>query len=138
MNTKEAIEIIESMIQSLRTYPNQFQIEVNVTGQSISSIGGGVGAIISATGGQPGSTTIGQSVSMDGAQIRIAQKAGINTMNQQMQALIDSLASISEELKSQQPDKQRVSKIYQSLKNTWVPQLIISVLGHVLAQTISI
>ena len=137
MNAKEAAEIIDSMIESIRTYPNQFQIEVNVTGQSISSVGGGIGAIISATGGEPGSTTIGQKISMNGGQINIAQKAGIGAMNQQMRTLIDALSAISQELKSQNPDKAKISKIHQSLKNTWVPQLIISMLSLIFAKAIS-
>ena len=137
MTNKEAAEIIDSMVEAIRTNPNQFQIEVNVSGQSI-NVSGGIGLNISATGGEPGSTTIGQSISMDGMQIEIAQKAGINAMNQQIKALIESLNAISKELKSQTPNKQGISKIYQSLKNTWVPQLITSFLGSILAKSIGI
>ncbi|MCJ7426441.1 MAG: hypothetical protein MUO17_04860, partial [Dehalococcoidales bacterium] len=132
---KEAAEIIDSMIEAIRANPNQFQIEVNVSGQSI-NVSGGIGLNISATGGGPGSTTIGQNISLDDTQIEIAQKAGINAMNQQIKALIESLNAISRELKSQTPNKQGISKIYQSLTNTWVPQLITSVLGSILARSI--
>jgi len=137
MTNKEAAEIIDSMVEAIRTNPNQFQIEVNVSGQSI-NVSGGIGLNISAIGGEPGSTTIGQSIAMDGMQIEIAQKAGINAMNQQIKALIESLHAVSKELKSQTPNKQGISKIYQSLKNTWVPQLITSILGSVLAKSIGI
>jgi len=100
MNKKEAAEIIDSMIKSIRTNPNQFQIEINVTGQSVSNVSGGIGLSVSATGGGPGSTTIGQKVSVDGSQIRIAQKAGNDAMKLQMQTLIDSLSAMSNEVKS--------------------------------------
>lgn len=137
MDVKDASEIIYSIAESIKAHPNQFHIEVNVTGQSISSHGG-IGAVISATGGAPGSTTIGQSVSMNGAQIRIAQKAGVTAMNQQLQSLVEALNQISNELKAKQPDKSKISKIYKSLKGTWVPQLIISVLGYILVKSIGI
>ena len=137
MDVKEASEIINSIAESIKIHPNQFHIEVNVTGQSISSHGG-IGAVISTTGGAPGSTTIGQSVSLDGAQIRIAQKAGITAMNQQIQSLVGVLNEISSELKAKQPDKSKISKIYESLKGTWVPQLIVSVLGNILVKSMVI
>lgn len=137
MDVKEASEIIDSIAESIKIHPNQFHIEVNVTGQSISSYGG-IGAVISATGGAPGSTTIGQSVSLNGAQIRIAQKAGITAVNQQIQSLVDTLNQISNELKAKQPDKSKIFKVYESLKGTWIPQLIVSVLGNILTKSIGI
>jgi len=138
MNKREVAEIIDSMIKSIRTNPNQFQIEINITGQSVSNISGGIGVSVSATGGGPGSTTIGQKVSMDGSQIRIAQKAGNDAMKQQIQTLIGSLSAMSNELRSQKPDKEKISKVYQSLKNTWVPSLITSVLASILTQGLGI
>ena len=138
MNKREASEIIDSMIESIRNNPNQFQIEVKVTGQSVSNIGSGTGLSVSAVGGGQGSTTIGQNVSMNGAKIEIAQKAGIGAINQQIQTLIESLSTISNELKSQDPDKKKISRVYQSLKNTWVPSLITSVLGSILVKVIGI
>lgn len=136
MNKNEAAEIIDSMIKSIRTNPNQFHIEINVSGQSISNVSGGIGLSVSAAGGGPGSTTIGQQVSMDGSQIRIGQKAGNDAMKQEMQTLIESLGAISHELKCQKSDKQKISKVYQSLKNTWVPSLIRSILAYVLTQAV--
>ena len=136
MDVKDASKIIDSIAESIKDHPNQFHIEVNVTGQSISSYGG-IGAVISATGGAPGSTTIGQSVSMNGAQIEIAQKAR-TAMNQQLQSLVEALNQISSELKAQQPNKSKISGIYKSLKETWVPQLIVSVLGYILVKSIGI
>ena len=65
MEIEEAVSIIEEMIQSLKNNPNQFHINVNVTGQQITSQGG-TGLIITATGGGPGSTTIGEIVSASG------------------------------------------------------------------------
>lgn len=138
MDKKEAAGIIDLMIKSIRNNPNQFQIEINVTGQSVSNVSGGTGLNVSATGGEPGSTTIGQQVSVNSSQIRIAQKAGNDAMKKQIQNLINSLAAISDELKSQTPNEGRVSKVYQSLKDTWVPSLIISVLGSLLTQAIGI
>ena len=135
MNTSEAASIVRSISKSLSTNPSQFHIEVNITGQQITSYGG-TGLHITATGGGPGSSTIGQSVSLDGAQITIAQKKGRQAMDQQLQALVDALNSIASELESSTPNKNIINKMYNGLLNTWVPGVITSVLGTIIASII--
>lgn len=135
MNKREAAGIIDSMIEPIKTDPQQFQIKINVTGQSVSNVSGGTGLAISAIGGGPGSNTIGQKVTLNGAQIEIARKAASDAMNQEMETLINSLSTISKELKSQKLDKERILKVYESIKKkTWVPSLITSVLGSIFVQ----
>ena len=135
MSKKEAAGIIDSMTESLRNNPNQFQIQINVAGQFISNAGPGTGVEIHVSGGGPGSNTTGQKVSMDSSQIEITQKAGDEAMKQEMKTLVESLGVISHELTCQKPDKQKISKVCQSLK-TWVPSLIRSVLVCVLTQAV--
>ncbi|MEW5993688.1 MAG: hypothetical protein AB1744_04745 [Candidatus Zixiibacteriota bacterium] len=132
MTSAEAIEIIETIVDSLRSNPNQFNLEIKVIGQNIAS-SGGIGLNLSTTGGGPSSTTIGQVVSVGGNQIEIANKAAIEAMNSQYDALIDALSNIIVELKSSNPNKSRIMSILESLKNTWVPGVITSVLGNVIS-----
>ncbi len=75
MEIEEAVSIIEEMIQSLKNNPNQFHININVTGQHITSHGG-TGLSITTTGGGPGSTTIGEIVSARGGMFGFHKNAG--------------------------------------------------------------
>ncbi len=137
MENKEAISILEEMIQSIKNNPNQFYINIQVTGQKVTSYGG-TGLKITATGGGPGSTTIGQKVSMNGADIQISQNRGKQAMNAQFNALLQTLDKIVEQFQSSSPDKNVISKLYDSLKNNWVPDVIISIIGLVLKKTIGL
>jgi len=137
MDIKEAVNILTVLTESLRDNPSQFHIEVNVTGQKITSYGG-TGLNINTTGGGVGSTTIGQSISLDGSQIEISQKRGKQVMNDQFNALLRTLSSIIEQLNTESPDKSIISKLYDSLKNTWVPGVIVSVVGSILSNAIGL
>ena len=79
MKKNEAVTIIKTIIDSIEKEPAQFHIDVRVIGLQISS-SGGIGQQIIAAGGGPGSTTVGQSVSMGGAQIQFAHKIAIKGM----------------------------------------------------------
>ncbi len=137
MDINDARQIIEEMKKSIVEDPAQFNIAVNVTGQSIVSHGG-TGLHIQATGGAPGSQTIGQHVSVDGTQIEIARRRGLSAMDQQMQALVQTLDTIIEQLKTDTPNKSVVSRAYESLKGKWVPGVITSVLGSLLSKVIGL
>jgi hypothetical protein len=137
MEINEAVVILESLTQSLRDNPSQFHITVNVTGQKITSHGG-TGLSITATGGGIGSTTIGQTVSLDGAGIEISQGRGKQAMNDQFNALIQTLTQIIDQLREPSPDRGIISRLYESLRNTWVPGVITSVVGSVLAGAIGL
>ncbi len=135
MTTQDTIEIIDQIIDSLRTNPGQFNIQVSVVGQQISS-SGGIGLSVSAHGGGPGSTTVGQIVSVDGTQVSFAQRAASKAMDQQVLALIQTLTEIRTQLASGSPDKSKVRRLYESLRDTWVPSLITSILGNILTKSI--
>lgn len=139
MKIEEAVDIIKEMIQSLKNNPRQFHISINVTstGQKITSKGG-TGLIVTATGGGPGSTTIGQKVSASGADIRILQESGVQARNAQFNALIQTLHKIAEQLQSSSSDKNIITQLYNSLKKTWVPDIIVSIIGSILKKTIGL
>ena len=138
MKKEDAAIIIDSMIQALKTDPGQFDIIVNITGQSFSASGGGIGAQITAIGGEAGSTTIGNQASINRGQIEITQRRVDAAMNEKMDALIQSLTSISDELKSSKTDYTRIESILSSIKGTWVPSIISSIIGSLLSQTMGI
>lgn len=135
MDINEAVDIIEGIIQSLKDNPKQFHINVNVTGQRITSYGG-TGLSITATGGESGSHTIGQIVSANGADIQISQERGMQAMNDKFNALLQTLNKISVELQSSSPDKGIIKQLYNSLTNTWVPGIIVYVINKLLTKTI--
>lgn len=138
MKANEAAEIIESMIASIEANPDQFNIEVNVTGLSVTANSCATGLIVSAVGGEQGSTTTGMEISISSSQVDLAQKRGTEVMNQQIQTLVDSLSELANELRAKETGKAKVSKILRSLKDTWVPQIIIAVLSNILAKSIGI
>jgi hypothetical protein len=131
MENAEAATMIRAVADSIRNNPGQFHIEINVTGQHVESHGG-TGLSITAVGGGAGSNTIGQIVSLDGSQINIAQKKGAQVMDDQLRLLTRALDSIAIQLESPAPDKGIIKKAYESLKNTWVPGVISSVIGNIL------
>ena len=137
MKTDEAVKIIKSIINSIKESPDQFKIHVSVTGQSIVSHGG-TGLQITATGGGPNSTTIGQQVSVKSGDVEISNQKAAKALDEQFTALVNSLESICQEIQKDNPDTNIVTSIYQSLKNTWVPGIIISVLGNVLSMALGI
>jgi len=137
MEIEEAIDIIDGIIQSLKDNPKQFHINVNVTGQKITSYGG-TGLNITATGGESGSNTIGQFVSANGADIQISQERGMQVMDDKFNALLQTLNKISIELQSSSPDKGIIKQLYNSLTNTWVPGIIFSVISKLLTKAIGL
>jgi len=138
MEIEEAVSIIEEMIQSLKNNPNQFDINVTVTGQQNISHGRGTALSITAKGGGPGSTTIGQKVSVDVADVHILQNRGKQVINAQFNALLQTLDKIARQLQSSSPDKNVIKQLYNSLKNTWVPDLIVSIVGSLLNKAIGL
>ena len=102
MNPTEAADVIEAMAKALRANPQQFHINISVIGQRVTSYGG-IGMQVNAVGGGPGSTTIGNQVTMGGAQIELAQRQGAAAMDQQFGALLQTLANIAGELRNPQP-----------------------------------
>jgi len=136
MEIYEAADLVEAIARSIAENPSQFHFEINVTGTRATSIGGGTALSVQATGGGPGSTTIGYQSSMSGANIEIAQKTANAAIGQEMSALVDTLNNLVSELRSATPDKNRISTILDSLKQSWIPNVITSVVASVITATI--
>lgn len=137
MQNHEAAELIEAIAKSLRTDPAQFHISVRVVGQQVTSYGG-TGMSISVTGGAAGSRTVGNQVSMDGASVQIAHGQANVAVQEQIAALCAQLEQISAELRKPNPDRSALQAAYDALKGTWVPGVIIGVLGNLLSKALGI
>lgn len=137
MLANEAAELIEVMIGAIKSNPSQFHLSINVIGQQVTSHGG-TGLHVSVTGGGVGSTTIGNQVSMSGASVQIAQQHGIQAVNDQMSALLNTLGEIANQLRSQSPNKSVIQQLVSSLKNTWVPGVIVGVVGNAVSKALGI
>jgi hypothetical protein len=119
MNKADAAAIIETIRQSLERDPQQFHLNIEVTMIGYQSTShGGIGTNVSAIGGGPGSSTTGLnvSVSTDNAQIKIANQQGVDAMNTQYIALLNTLSQISDELRVPAPDGSKIAKLSDSLK----------------------
>jgi hypothetical protein len=123
MTPTEAADVIEAMAAALRANPQQFHINIKITGQSVTSFGG-TGMVVNAVGGGPGSTTIGNQVSMGGAQVEISQQQGLQAMDQQFGALLQTLQDIAAQLRVPTPDRSLIQRMIDGLKDSWVPQVI--------------
>ncbi|WPN95847.1 hypothetical protein [Pseudomonas sp. MUP55] len=132
MERSEAVLIIRTLVESISAQPKQFTINVQATavGQSIST-SGGIGMVVNATGGGPGSSVIGNQVRVGSADIKIAYEAADTAITQQVQGLIDSLSELAKQLESEKPDEGLIHKVISSLKDSWVPPLIIAVVNTV-------
>lgn len=135
MELLEAAELIDGMAKSIREKPSQFHFEIEISGTKATAIGGGVGLSVQARGGGPGSTTIGYQSTLSGASIEIAQKAANDAIRQEMSALVDVLGNLVAELRSASPDKKRITAILDSLKQSWIPNLITSVVANIITKT---
>jgi hypothetical protein len=137
MKNHEAAELIEAIIKSLRTDPAQFQISVKVAGQQITSYGG-TGMNISVTGGAAGSRTVGNQVSMNSTSIQIAQGQANAAVQEQIAALCGQLEQMAGEFRKPSPNPGVLQAAYDSLKGTWVPGVIIGVIGNLLSKAAGI
>jgi hypothetical protein len=134
MKASEAAELIDAIARSIQENPSQFHFEINVIGTQATAIGGGTGLSVQARGGGPGSTTIGYQSTISGANVEIAQKAANGAIRQGMSALVQTLNNLASELHSASPDEGHINKIWASLKQSWIPNVITSVIGSIVAK----
>ncbi|MCH5548245.1 hypothetical protein L6227_02900 [Pseudomonas syringae pv. syringae] len=134
MNYKEAAGIVRSMADSIQSNPAQFKIEVSVVGQSIVSHGG-IGLQVSAVGGGPGSTTIGNQVTLGSTQVKFATQAADRAIGEQLTGLVKALNDVADQFESEKPDKGIIQSIIASLAGTWVPPVISAAITAVTGMT---
>ena len=137
MEKQTAAQLIKIIAEAIKNDPAQFHFDLNISGMSISAKDNSTGMIVSATGGAPGSKTIGLNVSMNSNyNVEIVKKTANTALSQQVTQLYNTLNELAEKLEN--GDKSGIEKLYNSLKNTWVPGVITSVVGNVLSLALGI
>ena len=137
MHTHEAAELIEAIASSLRTDPSQFHVSIRVVGQQVTSHGG-TGMNINVTGGATGSRTVGNQVSLSGSSVQITDGLASAAFQEQLFALCTQLEQMAAELRQPLPDKNALHAAFDSFKGTWMPGVVIGVLGNLLSKAIGI
>lgn len=135
MEIYEAAELVEAIAKSIAENPSQFHFEINVTGARVTAFGSGTGLSVQAIGGGPGSKTVGFQSSISGANVEVAQKAANAAISQEMSALVKALNKLASELRSTTPSKKRINAILDTLKQSWVPNVISSVVASIITRT---
>lgn len=132
MENREAAQIIRELAQSVKTQPAQFNITVNASavGQRVVS-NGGIGMVVSATGGAAGSTVIGNKVSVSSVDLEFAKGAAKTGIDQQLHGLVEVLEEIAKNIESARPDKSYIAKLIESITDKWVPAMIPAVVTAV-------
>ena len=136
MEVNEATQLIEAIAKSIEQNPGQFHFTVNVTGTRGTAIGGGTGISVHTTGGGPGSQTTGFQSTINGTDIEIAQRAADATISKQMSELVETLNNLASELRRPMPNKTSISSMLASLKQTWVPNVIASLVANIITRVV--
>ena len=136
MDKEIASKLIKVMAEAVKNDPAQFNFNIDIIGAMGTASNGGTGISTTAVGGGPGSTTIGLQSSVGGSQIKITKSYADAAMLEKIENLYSALNEIAEKVKTD--DKSTIEKIYNSLKNTWVPGVITSVLGKILSLSLGI
>jgi hypothetical protein len=137
MTPAEAADVIEAMARALRANPQQFQINISVTGQRVTSYGG-TGMVVNAVGGGPGSTTIGNQANVGSAQVQLSPAQGGQAMDQQFGALLQTLHDLAAQLRSPKPDRSLIQRTIDGLKDSWVPGVITSAIVALIGKALGL
>ncbi|HSR12931.1 MAG TPA: hypothetical protein VLS90_15915 [Thermodesulfobacteriota bacterium] len=129
MNGEIAAKIIDDIVASLRTKPNQFQLDVkvNISESPATADGGG---IVAERVPPFERCSVYSSATIN---IQIAQKNAEVAFSQEMTALQKTLTELAEEIRSKSPNEAKVRRIHNSMNGTWVPGVITSVVGDVIS-----
>ena len=136
MEKETASMLIKSIAEAIKKDPGQFHFTLKISGMNVRASGGSTGMIVSATGGGPGSQTSGLHISMDNHNIEIAKQNANAVQLQQMTQIYNTLNEIAEKLSLE--NKGVIKNLYDSLKNTWVPGVVTSIVGNILSLVLGI
>jgi hypothetical protein len=134
MENTEAVQIITTILNSMRDNPAQFQFSVNVTTAGAMGVGGQGGHGIVATANAPGSVGFSATASAPPQMtIQIAEQQANQELNSQFSQIEQALQSIISELQANTITQEKKDSFLGQLKNTWMPNVIVSVISFVLS-----
>lgn len=136
MNSQEAANLIQTILDSMRANPAQFNFNVSV--KTVGAIGvggpGGPGIVGIAHGGGIGFQASASSPS--NMQIQIAQQQANQQINEQARVALQILESILQELRAQSLSAEKRDGFLAQLRTTWLPNVIVSLVGTILSAVI--
>jgi hypothetical protein len=143
MTPAEVAAIVESMAQSLKSDPGQFQVNVTTTAtQSFKLTNDGKGGDVigmtnSVVGGAPGSSAVANQVSANtGAKDLVfnpnAQRRHEEIRDGNVAKLVATLSDVAAELRAPEPSKTKLEGFMDVIKQGWVPPLITAIIKPLL------
>ena len=137
MNTQEATTLIQSILDSIKTNPAQFQFNVTVSSAGAVGIGGpgGPGIVGISNGGGVGFQASASAPT--NLHIQMAQEHASAEMHAEVSAALKALESIVQELKSQTMTEAKRDGFIGQLKSTLLPNAITTIVGKVLDLIVS-
>ncbi|AVX90041.1 hypothetical protein PkP19E3_17780 [Pseudomonas koreensis] len=137
MNKNDAAIVIDSIISELNNNPNQFNLNVSIKNIGVHGIGrdGGTGIRASAVGGGVGSTSIGMVgiASTGNMDFRISEGVADDKLKAEIKTFTSALEQISNQLKTEKPDKGLVDHLFGAVKDSIIPSVVKAVVAAVIA-----
>jgi hypothetical protein len=134
MNTQDAADLIQSILDSMRSNPVQFNFQVSVTTVGAMGFGGPEGAGIVGIANGGGIGVQASAASPSNVQVQIAQQQASAEINAQAAAALRTLESIVAELRSQSLSTASKDGFLAQLRSTWLPNVIVTVIGAILTK----
>ena len=136
MKPKEAAQVIDAIVKSLRENPTQFPINVGISMAGAVGIGGagGPGIVGIAQGGGVGFSASASAPSQ--VAINIAQQQGLAQLDAEYNALLSTLEEIKVELLKSDPSKMKADRLLNRLVGTWIPDVVINVVAQLIAAAV--
>lgn len=134
MKKEEIIDILNSIAESLTERPNQFNIEINLSGTSVSNQGG-IGII--ATAQAPGSIGYQSTVNANSS-VEIKIEKENSKIEEEILDCVLKIQLIISEINKNQPKKDVIVSALDYMKNKVLPAVIINVITKLVSNYINI
>ncbi len=136
MTHNEAASLIETMLNSMKQNPAQFNFNVSVTTVGAMGIGGSGGHGIVGIANGPGVGVYASASSPTAAQIEIAQQSANSELNAQFQVIQSVLENIVSELRFQTISAQKKETFLAQLKKTWLPNVLVTLISSIITNAL--
>jgi hypothetical protein len=133
MTNDEAVSLIQAMLASMRANPSQFHFDVNVTTVGAMGIGGPGGHGIVGIANGPGVGVYASASAPSAVQIQIAERSANDRLNAEFGTIQQALEGIIQELKNQSMTIAKRDGFLAQLKSTWLPNVLVTILGSILS-----
>jgi len=135
MNASEASGLIEAIADSLEREPDQFYLDlrVNVIEPDARNSGFASGSDVTGIKKDHEPATVRSLATRESSDVKIARAATDMVERASVFDLADRLRQMALELRATVPDQARVDTLFQSIEQSWAPDVIISVISKLLS-----